>query len=195
MVGKDAGKWDAIYREQPPLPPEPAAVLKEHVHLLPDSGEALDIASGRGGNALFLARQGLRTVAWDISVEAIDALEVTAAKHQLPIEACVRDVISHPPEPESMDIVIVSRFLVRSLFPALCNSLRQNGLLFYQTFIREQASDHGPSNEDYRLAENELLYLCQPLHIIFYREEGTVGDISRGFRDQAMLIGQRRTLK
>lgn len=192
MQGRDAEKWNSLYRNGEHTSPAPATVLELFTHLLPARGKALDLACGRGANAIYLASHGLDTSAWDISDEAIKWLEHSANSHNLKIDLQVRDVIKQPPESSSFDVIVVGRFLDRSLFPALCKALTVNGLLFYQTFIRERVSDTGPSNPGYRLAENELLELSSPLHIIYYHEEGTVGNTSVGFRDQAMLIAQRR---
>lgn len=183
-------KWDRIYQEQPDSGlPEPAAVLAENAHLLPDSGVALDVACGRGGNALFLARRGLVTMAWDLSPAAIHRLAASA--DGLPLNAAVRDVIAAPPPPDSADVIVVSRFLNRGLAPALSAALRPGGLLFYQTFARDRVSGRGPSNPEFRLAANELLQLFGTLRVVFYREEGKIGDLAAGFRDEAQFIGLR----
>ena len=69
-------KWDCRYAQDSiGSPPEPAKVLSDYAYLLPESGTALDLACGRGGNALFLARRGLETHAWDISRNAINELQ------------------------------------------------------------------------------------------------------------------------
>ena len=47
----------ADMRQDPPGSPKPAQVLSDYAYLLPESGTALDLACGRGGNALFLARR------------------------------------------------------------------------------------------------------------------------------------------
>ena len=56
--------------------PGACAALREYAFLLPETGTALDLACGRGGNALLLARRGLQAHAWDISEEAIEHLSV-----------------------------------------------------------------------------------------------------------------------
>ncbi len=71
------------------------------------------------------------------------------------------------------------------------SALRPNGLLFYQTYTRTRVDQSGPRNDAYRLADNELLKLFSPLQLLVYREEGADGDPSRGFRNQAMLVGKR----
>jgi tellurite methyltransferase len=64
-------------------------------------------------------------------------------------------------------------------------------LLFYQTFTRYAVDAYGPPIPVYRLADQELLSLFRPLYLLVYREEGRVGDITRGWRNEAMLVGQK----
>ena len=58
-------KWNRIYQNKD-NPGEPAEFLKNHAHLLPEQGVALDLASGLGANAEFLHQAGLETQAWDL---------------------------------------------------------------------------------------------------------------------------------
>lgn len=183
-------KWDSRYRaiEEPP---RAAQVLREYAHLLPASGMALDLACGRGGNALLMARAGLEVSAWDLSPVAIQSLREIAEAEGLGIHAEARDVLAEPPSVASFDVIVVSYFLERELVPALCSALRPGGLLFYQTFIRDQVTPGGPSNPDFRLAENELLQLFSGLTLRVYREEGSAGNVEEGFRNEALLVAQR----
>ncbi len=185
--GPLADKWDARYRAAGAA--KAVEVLAENRHLLPAAGEALDLACGLGGNALLLARHGLRTTAWDLSPVAIGRLARAAA--DLPLSAEVRDVLAAPPAAESFDVIVVSRFLERDLCPALMAALRPGGLLFYQTFTRDKAIPGGPSNPAFLLAENELLRLFAGLRLRVYREEGRLGDVTRGLRNEALLVAQR----
>lgn len=185
-------RWEAYYRSlQTAAVPEPAAVLAEHSHLLPECGIALDLACGRGGNALLLAAHGLETRAWDYSAAAIEQLQVCAAANGLRIECSVRDVLLQPPEPEQFDVIVVSRFLERRLAPALMQALRPGGLLCYQTFTRDKITDAGPSNPDFLLQPNELLRLFAGLQTCFYREDAPFGDLTQGLRNEAQYIGAR----
>ena len=183
--------WDARYREADAAAASPAEVLLQNRHLLPGSGEALEIACGLGANARWLARHGLRTEAWDLSAQAIDKLAALAGQEGLPLVARVRDVLLEPPAPEAFDVIVVTRFLERDLFPSLIAALRPGGLVFYQTFTREAVSERGPGNPDFRLKTNELLRAFAPLRVLAYREEGRVGDTSAGWRDEAMLVAMK----
>ena len=191
MSRSDAEKWDAKYRAGDHDRTEPAGVLSDYSHLLPVRGQALDLACGTGANALFLARRGLKTTAWDISAEAISILRARAAANNLVLETRVCDVTNTVIPAQSFDVITVSYFLERALFPIIINALKMNGLLFYQTWTKERSSDRGPHNENFRLGANELLQLCRDLHIVLYREEGLTGDLDHGLRDEAMLIGRR----
>jgi len=187
----DAQKWDRIHSAPDPAPPKAAAVLAQNQHLLPAAGDALDLACGRGGNALLLAAHGLQTSAWDISSVALAALRQAGADAGHLITTDCRDVTANPPSPSSQDVIVVSHFLDRGLAPHLNAALRPGGLLFYQTFVRAAVDATGPSNPRYRLGPNELLKLFRPLQILVYREEGTAGDVKQGWRNEAMLIGKK----
>jgi len=184
-------KWDERHGD-PGKNPFTAEVLAQNLHLLPSSGQALELACGLGGNALTLASQGLQVCAWDLSPVAIRRLrEYAEAAGLANLRAEVRDVERNPPGPESFDVVVVSYYLERALVPDLIAALKPGGLLFYQTFTRIAITPKGPSNPDFRLADNELLSLFKALRIRFYREENRLGDPTRGIRDVAMLVAQR----
>lgn len=189
--GKSPRDWDARYRQQAAGIPSPAEVLAQLGHLLPPRGRALDLACGLGGNALALARRGLDTHAWDYSEEAIERLRRLASACGVAIHCEVRDVVSCPPGPASFDVIVVSRFLERSLAPALQAALRPAGLLYYQTFVRDRVGGRGPTNPAFRLDDNELLHLFPGMRVLYYHEEGSLGDTTLGFRDQAMLVAQQ----
>lgn len=185
-------KWDKIYAARTTSAIQPAHVLAEYGYLLPSKGIALDLACGLGGNALFLAQLGLNTHAWDISEQAIDKLSQSFDSHAIQLSARVRDVQEEPPAVNSFDVICVSYFLERKLAENIVAALKPNGLLFYQTFIKENVTEHGPSSPNYRLGENELLDLFAPLHLLVYQELGCVGDVMQGMRDCAMLVAQKR---
>jgi len=183
-------KWDAIYDGEGKAGAG-ARVLVENSHLLPVRGRALEVACGRGANALFLARCGLEAYGWDISPVAVESLQADAAGQGLVVRGEARDVMQQPPLPDSFDVIVVSHFLERGLIPLLRQALRPQGLLFYQTFTRSRVSDRGPSNPAFRLADNELLDVCAGMRVLVYREEGRIGDIGKGFRDLALIVAQK----
>jgi 2-polyprenyl-3-methyl-5-hydroxy-6-metoxy-1,4-benzoquinol methylase len=183
-------KWNERYRAATGER-QAARVLAENLHLLPDTGRALDLACGLGANALLLARRGLEVVAWDVAEVPIAALQKTARELGLSIRAEVRDVESQPPVAETFDVIVVSYFLNREIIPALIQALRPGGLVYYQTFTRQRVCDRGPRRAEFRLADQELLHLFSGLQLVLYREEGCIGDVRKGLRDEAMFIGRK----
>lgn len=184
-------KWDRIYRDREETALEAADVLRQNRHLLPVSGVAMDLACGLGANSLLMAEAGLTVLSWDISPVAIDKLSAIAAARGLPISAQVVDVEQKLPQPDSLDVLVVSHFLSRQLIPALIAALRPGGLVFYQTYCQDKVVQRGPSNPDYLLADNELLTLFAGLKLRVYREESLLGEPGEGWRDQAMLVAEK----
>ena len=183
-------KWEKHYLSCTNDVPVAADVLLLNQHLLPAKGKVLDLACGRGGNALLLAEQGLETHAWDISASALEQLSGYANDKQLTIQTKEKD-ITNDFESDLFDVIVVSRFLDRSLIQDIKNAINSNGLIFYQTFIKDKVDDVGPSNPDYLLDKNELLNFFKDWHILFYREDGKTGNANEGFRNQAMLIARK----
>ncbi|MCG2633305.1 MAG: class I SAM-dependent methyltransferase [Gammaproteobacteria bacterium] len=170
-----------------------AEVLSWNAHLLPTTGRALDFACGRGGNALFLAKRGLDVEAWDLNPEALALLDEASARLGLAVVTQRRDVEQNPPAADSFAVICVSHFLYRPICAALVAALKPGGLLFYQTFTDARLPESGgPRRSEYRLQPNELLKLFSPLQLISYREEGLVGDLAKGWRNKALLVGQKR---
>lgn len=183
-------KWDAIYRANV-LPAEPCEVLRTHRYLLPQKGKALDLACGLGGNALVLAEQGLSVQALDISSVALARLQTQAALQTLSIHTQPGTITAESLPRQTFDVIVVSRFLDRSLCNAIMGALTFEGLLFYQTFTRGKLDPEGPGNPDFLLDRNELLRLFSPLSVVFYQEDARIGDLSHGHRNEAYYIGQK----
>jgi SAM-dependent methyltransferase len=188
-MASDIATWNSRYLQAAAPPAGAAQVLAQNLHLLPSRGTALDLACGLGTNALLLAELGLDTHAWDFSDVAIGQLRASSPLPNL--HPAVRDVVQRPPGPGCFDVIVVSRFLERSLAPLLVAALRPGGLLYYQTFTRTRVDNSGPADDSFRLADNELLALFAALKILVYREEGACGDPTQGLRNQAMLVAQK----
>lgn len=183
-------KWDRIYQAET-FTSEPASVLAENLFLLPQTGNALDLASGLGANALKLAKQGLTTQAWDISAIAMHKLQRQADAHALPIKTFTKEITLDSFAPACFDVIVVSRFLDRSICNAIMESLKSGGLLLYQTYTQQKTSESGPKNPRFLLAENELLALFSSLKLVYYRENAGLGMIQQGLRNEAQFIGQK----
>ena len=150
----------------------PAPWLVMNRALLPTSGRALDVACGRGRNALWLARQNFETTALDRDPAAVAELEVRARRDGLPLTARTVDLeggtadLGHA----RYDVVVVVHYLHRALFPALIAALAPGGALVYETFTVAQAARGRPTNPAFLLEPGELPRLVAPLEIRAARE-------------------------
>lgn len=189
-------KWNNIYRNAAPTAQhlQPAKVLSDFAHLLPTSGRALDLACGTGGNALFLAAQGLECWAWDISNVVLEQLDAEAEKVHLTIQTEICDIENEFLPNNKYNVIVVSQFLNRSICDQIIKMLESGGLLYYQTFtIDAKVVGIGPKNPDYLLCPNELLSLFDGLHVLGYREDGLISNSHNGLQGQAYLVARKNT--
>lgn len=150
----------------------PARWLVDHAHVVPTTGDALDVASGSGRNAYWLASRGLRTLAIDRSAAAITEIRETARGRGLPLRADIVDLETNDVRlpAAAYDVIVVVHYLHRALFPALKAALKPGGLLVYETFTRAQAARGKPTNPAFLLEPGELGRLVAPLEVLFERE-------------------------
>lgn len=193
MSGTKA-RWDKTYATDDGTVAQPCEVLKRYAALLPGSGSVLDVACGRGGNALFTASHGLTTTAIDISDNAIAVVAAAASALNRPVQtvaAPVEQWLANEAH-HGFDVIVVSRFLDRSLAPALVSALNDNGLIYYQTFVKDKADAAvGPANPDYLLDCNELLALFAGLTVRAFYDPGAIGNRQLGLRNESYLVAQK----
>jgi tellurite methyltransferase len=165
----------------------PSSWLVAHADLLPRAGVALDLASGRGRNALWLAERGMTVVALDRNEHALADLRGEAAHRGLTVLADLADLeTGHVSfDRGAFDVIVVTYYLHRPLFPALIAALKPGGLLIYETFTLDQAGRGKPTNPEFLLEPGELVRLVQPLEIVDSRE-GTFED-----RDVASVVARK----
>jgi SAM-dependent methyltransferase len=161
---------------------KPNAWLTSNRHLLPVSGDGLDLACGSGRHAIWLAEQGFRVLAVDRDAGAIKALRDEASRRGLAIASEVVDLETGQPfpEPDSFDLIVVVHYLHRPLFPSIVGALRRGGVLIYETFTRAQAARGKPTNPAFLLEPGELQRLVQPLEILASREGDFEGRMVAG---------------
>jgi tellurite methyltransferase len=133
-------------------------------------GVALDVAAGRGRNALALARVGMRVVAVDFSAEAMHLLATTARAARLAIWPVVANLDSFHLKDDSLDAIVNINFLDRALFPQFESALRPGGILIADTFLVDQATIGHPRDPRFLLAHGELRTLAGGLEVEEYRE-------------------------
>ncbi len=183
--------WDERHRGQRIGAPEPFVV--EMIPRIPRGGIALDVAAGRGRNALAIARAGIRVVPVDFSDTAMHALAIAARGECLMVWPVVANLDSFHLNCESLDAIVNINFLDRALFPQFSRALRPGGVLIAETFTIEQASLGHPKDARFLLDHGELKELVAGLEIEHYRE-GLVSypDGTRAFR--ASIVARKGKL-
>lgn len=154
----------------------PAQFLVESLHRLP-RGRALDVAAGRGRNALYLAKQGFSVHAIDRDAIALQTLRSFAEERKLSnVTTEVVDLETGPVSeavfpPNTYDVVIVFLYLFRPLMPLFIQTLKPGGMLVYETFsVENHLRHHHPRHREFCFQPGELPALVSDLQMLHYDE-------------------------
>ena len=172
----DRERWNEKYRNRKLSSYKSGASdwLREHEEILKEleKGAALDIASGFGRNSFYLEKLGFQVDAVDVSDLAIDWLNEEAEKDGLTLKGHQIDLAEEDFPQSAYQVIICFNFLFRELFPKIKSSLKEGGLLFYETVYTDDHEILGNKmNPDYILQKNELLHAFRELRIISYQEK------------------------
>ena len=168
----DRIRWERQYG-QSGAPEKPSAFLKEILdggHWDIARGQALDIASGAGRNALFLAEKGFEVTAVDIAQPGLDQGARRAAERSLSISWQQTDLENGGLPPGPYNLIVNINYLQRSLVPHIKSALAPGGYIIFETYLIDQQTIGHPKNPDYLLAHNELLNYFRDLRVLYYRE-------------------------
>lgn len=165
----DRPGWELRHREAR-LPPQPSAFLERVAGELP-RGLCLDIASGRGGNALFLARHGFQVEAIDWSFEAARALRTADNA----IRVVVADLRSFPLPVARYQVVLCFRYLDRTLWPSMVRALKPSGALVFETMTKDILKRNPGFSPEFCLEAAELARPLPGLRVERYQESAERG--------------------
>jgi SAM-dependent methyltransferase len=149
---------------------EISAWVARWAHLIAPGGTALDVASGRGRHARWLAARGCRVLAVDRDEAALASMSACER-----IETLAADLENGAPWPlaadRAFDAVVVTNYLHRPLFGHLIDALAPGGVLIYETFAAGNETVGKPSNPAFLLAPGELLDAVRGrLRVIAYED-------------------------
>jgi tellurite methyltransferase len=173
MSDVDREKWDRRYAEGSyQARTHPTRLLVEWLPRIdkPEGACALDLACGAGRNALYLAAQGYRVDAMDISGVALARGAARAAEMGVQVDWIETDLDDVSLTPDRYDLVVVARYVHRGLTEDLVAALRDGGHLLYEQHLQTDRDVGGPRNPEFRLRPNELLEMFRPLRVLYYRE-------------------------
>lgn len=162
--------WDERYRAgEYPRDPAPSRVLQQYVDSFP-SGRALDVATGPGRNAIFLAEHGYEVDAIDRSREGLKLACRNASDRSVTVNWIQADVNMFTFPRTTYDVVTISFFKALDRLADIKASLVRGGVLFYQHHLRSSEEVPVGPGDQYRFGSNELLRVCSDLTILYYSE-------------------------
>ena len=181
MSETERDDWDRRYTEGGMAPLDefgPPPVFADHEHLFPATGDALELACGRGRGAVWLAGRGLNYHGVDVSPVAVD-LARKLVDHRGLSERCrfeVHDLdLGMPPGPR-VDLLLCYLFRDPTLDTAIVDRIRPGGIL-----ATAALSEVGAEPGRFRAKPGELREAYSSLEILVEGEgEG-----------MAWLIGRR----
>jgi len=191
MSTDDQKMWDEKHAEEHGLD-MPVSFLREILDLTSwriQPGKALDIAAGKGRNAIFLAQKGFDVEAVDISEVALEEGRTRAGKLGVPVNFRQADLEKIELSESNYDLVVNINYLQRSLVPQIKKSLKLGGHVVFDTYLIDQQVLGHPRNPAYLLGHNEILELFRDFRVLYYREGKFAEEGKESFR--ANLFGQK----
>ena len=165
--------------------------------LLGSGRTALSVADGEGRNAVWLAEQGLRVTATEISPVALEKARKLAAGRHVEVDFVLADAVAWD-YPEAAFDFVVGIFIQFAdpvqrahIFAGMARALRPGGHLIVQGYTPKQLEYRtgGPSAVE-NLYTAELLRTAFPgLDIVHLQEYEDVLDEGVGHKGQSALVG------
>jgi SAM-dependent methyltransferase len=155
--------------------PAPSEFLVACERDLPAGGRALDLACGRGRNAVWLAARGFDVVAVDVSTIGLAKARSLAERRSVAgrITTLAHDLAHGLPVFDApFDVVLCLHFRRTELWPQLASLLAPRGLLLVETLARDAANLD--VNPDFLSERDELLAAAQNLDVLLCAR-GTAG--------------------
>jgi tellurite methyltransferase len=149
-------------------------VLPVVLEALPVAGPhtALDVASGAGRDAVFLAGHGFEVEARDRAPEALERARDLARRAGVALRTVVCDLewAGLPPPGRTFDLVVCFRFLHRPLFPWMQAAVAPGGWLVYETYRAGQERHGRPRRAHFMLQPGELARAFPALETVRHEE-------------------------
>ena len=168
----DQAAWDKTYqRKEFVYGKEPAAFLVRVIDQLP-KGLALDIASGEGRNAVYLAKKGLKVEAVDISAVGLRKAQQLAAENNVRVKTINADLNKYQIRPEHYSVILNFYYLQRNLIPQIRMGLKHGGVVVFESNTMEQLKNPGGSEmeKSFLLNPGELKQAFADFQILHYSE-------------------------
>ena len=129
------------------------------------NGYVLDLACGKGRHSIFLSNLGYNVLSVDIDEHKLNCFNGKLIKKKI---IDVENINNWPLEEKKFNVIIVTNFLNRKIFPSIIGSIKKGGYLIYETFSEGHQKIGRPTNLKYILKPRELLRLCNKMQPVVY---------------------------
>jgi SAM-dependent methyltransferase len=161
----------------------------------------LDLACGSGRNGLYLMTQNIPVVFADIKESALEQVKTALCSHDdkiIPLanfwQVDLEQDDIEPLSDKSFSAVIVFRYLHRTLFEQIKQTVLPGGYVVYETFTVDQPQFGRPKNPRFLLKSEELAERFSDWHIIHSFEGVIDANNESGKQAVAQIIARKPTL-
>jgi len=171
--------------------------LANHAELFTADAKVLSVADGEGRNSVWLALEGMRVTATEISPVALEKARKLAAVQHVSIDFVQADAVTWDYSPETFDYVVGIFIQFASptersrMFDGMKRALKPGGYLLLQGYTPKQLEYRtgGPSVVENLYTEEMLRAAFADLEIIELRSYEDVLDEGAGHSGRSALIG------
>lgn len=192
--------WSTRYRkagEDYVFGTAPNRFLAAQAALLSSGRDALSVADGEGRNAVWLAEQGLRVTATEISPVALEKARRLAAGRHVEVELVLADAVdwAYPEVAFDFVVAIFIQFADPAqrarIFAGMARALRPGGHLIVQGYTPRQLEygTGGPSAVENLYTADMLRAAFAGLEILHLQEYEDVLDEGMGHKGRSALVG------
>jgi len=128
-------------------------------------GPVLDVASGSGRHSRVFLQKHLPVIAVDRDPQPIPGVQ--------PVKADLEDGSPWPFPGQRFGAIVVTNYLHRPLLPILAQSLVEEGVLIYETFMLGNEKFGRPTNPEFLLRPGELLEAFAGLSVVAFEQGRT----------------------
>jgi cyclopropane fatty-acyl-phospholipid synthase-like methyltransferase len=190
--------WDARFSSDDYIfGTEPNVWLAQHGHLLQPGMRVLAVADGEGRNSVWMAKQGMKVDAFDISPVGIEKAKRLAQQNGVDVSFSVCGVEDYPWTALAYDAVVAIFIQFAdpdtraTLFKRMKSALKPDGLILLQGYTPKQLEykTGGPPNVDHLYTETQLQEAFGDLDIAEMRAYDEVLTEGTQHHGQSALIG------
>lgn len=146
----------------------------------PRHPRALDVAVGGGRHVQCLAKAGYKVFGVDWSEARLREAAARARNQRTALIAWCADLTAFPLPRDYFDLVLVTRYLERTLFESLRATIKPGGVVLYETFtIGQRRHGTGPTSPDHLLEPGELRARFASFEVLFYEETAQPEAVAR----------------